>query len=128
MLSEKKYKKAKKKWIEKNFMYFCVVDSSGNYVERGTKNSIKIDANMDASKKALFLSLFNVDIEQAVFYAIRASRIPNTSLQFSFVSPKGGKIYTVKKRIDKVKKENKKEKERIAEMEKMKEIDNLGRY
>lgn len=127
MLSEKKYKKAKKKWLKKNFMYFCVVDQSGNYIERGIKNFIKIDKDMDASKKALFLSLFNVDLEAAVFYAIRASR-GKTDLQFSFISPQGGSIYTVKKRIDKIKKANKKERDRVIEMEKMREIDNLGRY
>lgn len=127
MLSKKKYQKAKKKWLKKNFAYFCVVDSTGNYVERGTKNSINISQDMPAGRKALFLSLFNADLEQAVFFAIKESR-KSKILKFSFISPTGSEIYTVKKKIDKIKKETRKEQKRIEEMEKMKEIDNLGRY
>jgi len=135
IMNKKKYRKAKKKWLKKHFKYFCIVDNSGNYIQRTVEmkryrvgnniykkenKKIKIDNDMSPAKKSLFLSLYNSDLDNAVFYAIRVFlRNVDKNLKFSFVGDEP--IYSVKKKFNKEKLECKKENKRLAELKKIEE-------
>lgn len=132
MLSLKKYKKAKLKWF-KNFKYFCIVDISGNYIERGLDDNyekefktIKIDEEMSPTKKVLFFSLYNDTLFNAVFYAVKVFlKIKDNSIKFSFIGKKP--IKSVERKLNKQKKLFRKELERQKEKENLEILNLYGR-